>query len=68
MSKRERDDPAAIELRPATDADSLYKDDHIVEIGRSHGSYRHVLSRAELEDLNRKLTEYLGLLAGEGQT
>ena len=36
-------DPAVIKLRPATEMESLHGG-HVLEIGRSHGSYRQVLS------------------------
>ena len=51
-------DPAVIKLRPATEMESLHGG-HVLEIGRSHGSYRQVLSTEELRRLRDVIGDYL---------
>jgi hypothetical protein len=51
-------DPATIQLRPATEMDSLCGG-HILEIGRSHGSHRQLLSTDELRRLRDLIGDYL---------
>jgi hypothetical protein len=53
------DNPATIDLRPATESDSLHGG-HVLEIGRNHGSYRQVLSTDELRRLADQIRDYLG--------